>query len=168
MEWKQIETFLSSGQAFIPINVDNIGDCVQLLYKDGTVEILDMPSQLFMSKILYYFGTSISANRRRYGKLVGKKKLVPIVLSYGIILVPYTVRETIGKQSKFGWFFSREIQGFRKKSPDKSLIQLNNHDVPVLHTEKFCLEQLKNARCIELCYGEIHEPYRKNWIVSTG
>jgi hypothetical protein len=168
MNWKQIELFLSTGEAFLPINVDNKGDSVQLLFKDGTIEILDMQIQTFLSKLLYYFGTSISANRRRYGKLVGKKHLVPIVLSYGVILVPYNVRETIGKQSKIGWFISKEIQEFDKQSQDKTFIQLSNHEIVVMHTEKFCREQLKNARCIELCYGEIHEPHRKNWLFSTG
>lgn len=168
MEWKQIENFLSFGQAFIPINADNRGDSVQLLFKDGSMELLDMKIGSFLGKVLYYFGTSISANRNRYGKLVGKKQLVPVVLTYGITLIPFNVREPIGNQTRIGWVIAREVLDFEKKSQHETTIQLNNHDINVLHSEKFCFEQLKNARCIELCYGEIHEPYRKNWLFTAG
>jgi hypothetical protein len=168
MIWRQVEKFLASGQAFLPINIDNIGDSVQLVFKDGSTETLEIKCEAFLDKLLYYFGTSVSANRDRYGKLVGKKQLVPIVLSYGITLVPYNVREPIGRQSRIGWFIAKEISDFCKETQHKTVVQLSQHEISVFHSEKFCFDQLKNARCIELCYGEIHEPYRKNWIFSAG
>ncbi len=168
LDWKKIERFISLGQAFIPVNAKNKGDSVQLFYNDGSIDLLDMPCESFLAKLLYYFGTSISANRNRYGKLVGKKQLVPIVLSYGITLVPYNVRESIGRQTKIGWFIAKEISCFCKKSSHETLVHLSKHEINVMHSEKFCFDQLKNARCIELCYGEIHEPHRKKWLFSVG
>ena len=44
-----IEKFLSSGQAFVPVNIKNKGDSVHLYYQDGTTEVLDMKSTLFLS-----------------------------------------------------------------------------------------------------------------------
>lgn len=167
MSWSQVERFLASGQAFVPINVESKGDAVQVLFKDGSVETLDMNCELFLAKLLAYFGTSVSANRNRYGKLVGRKQLVPIVLSYGITLVPFNVRVPIGKQTRVGWVIAKEITCFVTK-PHKTLIQLSKHEIRVLNSEKFCFEQLKNAKCIELYYGQIHEPYRKNWLFSAG
>ncbi|USK87529.1 hypothetical protein [Peribacillus asahii] len=168
MDWKKVEMFLSSGQAFIPVYAENKGDSVLMYLKDGSTEMLDIQCESFLAKLLYYFGTSVSANRNRYGKLVGKRNLVPIVLSYGMTLVPYTVREPIGRQTRTGWFLAKEISHFHKKSQHHTVVQLSQHEVSVMHSEKFCFEQLKNARCIELCYGEIHEPYRKNSIFSAG
>ena len=168
MDWKKIDMFLSSGQAFIPVNVEGKGDSVKLYLKDGSVELLEMQCESFLNKLVHYFGTSISANRNRYGKLVGKSQLVPIVLSYGITLIPYIVRETIGRQSRVGWFITREITSVNKKAQNKTAVSLSGgHKITVLHSEKFCFEQLKNARCIELCFGEIHEPHRKSWFVSV-
>ena len=166
MDWLLIEKFLSSGQAFVPVNIKNKGDSVQLYYQDGTTEVLDMKSTLFLSKLLHYFGTSVSANRNRYGKLVGRNQLVPLILSYGITFVPYVVRESIGSQ--IGWVRAKEISGFQKKEKDKTFIQLSQHKICVMHSEKFCLDQLKNARCIELCYGEIHESHRRKWLLTVG
>jgi hypothetical protein len=88
-----------------------------LYYQDGTTEFLDIQCNLFLSKVLYYFGTSVSTNRKRYGKLVGKKQLVPVALSYGVTLIPFIVREPIGKQTRVGWFIAKEIKDFQKKSP---------------------------------------------------
>jgi hypothetical protein len=168
MNWLLIEKFLSSGQAFIPVNVKDQGDSVKLYYQDNSSEIIDMPCKLFLSKLLYYFGTSVSVNRNRYGKLVGKRQLVPIILSYGITLVPYIVREPIGKQTRIGWLVGKEISGFQRRTKHTTSVQLSDHQIDVMHSEKFCIEQLKNARCIELCYGEIHEPHRRKWLFTAG
>lgn len=163
-----IERFLSSGQVFLPINAENKGDSVQVYFKDGSIELLDMQPETFLAQILCYFSTSIVTNRKRYGKMLGKKQLIPIALSYGLILVPFHVREAIGRQTRCGWFIAKEISFFYKKSSHVTFIQLANHEISVMHSERFCMEQLKNARYIEFCYGELHEPYRKNWQLSTG
>lgn len=165
MYCEQVKMFLAQGQAFIPVNLKDKGDSIKLYLNDGTVEIIDIQSKSYLKGLLEYFGTSISINRKRFGKLIGKKQLVPIVLSYGITLIPYNVRESIGfgKQSRIGWFISREISDIKKDTKDRTTIQLAQHEIPVLHSERFCYDQLKNAKCIELSYSEIHEPNRKKW-----
>jgi len=169
MVWKKkIEEFLKSGEAFIPVYENSVGTSVKLFFKDGSTEILNISCNSFLGKLLNYFGTSIATNRRRYGNLIGRKQQVPIALSYGVILVPFSAREPIGRQARTGWVLAKEIHSFIKKSPSKTIIQLSAHQVPVFHSERFCFEQLKNARCIELCFGEIHEPHRKSWIFSAG
>ena len=79
MDWRKVEGFLSSGQAFVPMNAKDQGDSVQLYLKDGSTELLNMQCETFLNKLLHHFGTSLSVNRSRYGTLVGKKQLVPIV-----------------------------------------------------------------------------------------
>jgi hypothetical protein len=168
VDWRKVESFLATGQAFLPVNVKDQGDAVQLYLKDGSSEVLDMQCRTFLNKLLAYFGTSMSVNRDRYGALVGKKQLVPVILSYGITLIPFNVREAIGKQTRTGWVITREISHFHKQSPYHTVVGLDQHEISVMHSEKFCFEQLKNARCIELYYGEIHEPHRKNWLFTAG
>ncbi|MED4533403.1 hypothetical protein ABET51_15905 [Metabacillus fastidiosus] len=168
MNFEHVEMFLELGQAFIPVNVKNKGDSVKILLRDGSEKVLDMQCELFFSRLLSHFGASVSANRSRYGGLVGKKQLVPIALSYGITLVPYIVREPVGKQTRIGWLLAKEISRFRRKSDKKTAVLMGKNEITVLHSERFCLEQLKNACCIELSYGQIHEPHRKNWIFSAG
>lgn len=160
-----MKQFATAGQAFLPVNVQNRGDSVKLLFKNGETKLLDMQSSLFLKRLLTFFGTSVSINRHRYGELMGKKQLVPIVLSYGFTIIPFNVREAIGRQSRVGWFVSREIEQFQQQSPRLTTVHLfHGHQVSVFHSRKFCLEQLKNARWIEMCYEEIHEPHRRQWI----
>jgi len=86
MDWKEVKHFVSLGQAFVPINLENRGDSVKLFFRDGTTACLDMQANLFLKRLLTFFGTSAAINRHRYGELVGKKQLVPIALSYGFTL----------------------------------------------------------------------------------
>ena len=58
MDWRKIEHFLATGQAFVPVNAEGHWDCVQLYLKDGSSEVLDMQCGTFLNKILMYFGTS--------------------------------------------------------------------------------------------------------------
>lgn len=165
LDWKEVKRFAYAGQAFIPANVENRGDSVKLFLRSGETKLLDVQSSLFLKRLLTFFGTSISINRHRYGELVGKKQLVPIVLSYGFTIIPFNVREPIGRQSRVGWFVSREIEQFRQRSPQCTTVHLlSGHQIPVFHSRKFCIDQLKNAKWIEMCYGEIHEPHRRKWI----
>jgi hypothetical protein len=164
LDWKEVKQFVSAGQAFVPVNLENRGDSVKLFFRDGETRQLDMQSSLFLKRLLTFFGTSAAINRHRYGELVGKKQLVPIVLSYGFTIIPFNVREPIGRQSRTGWFVSREIERFQKQSPHVTVVHLSRHRISVFHSHKFCLDQLKNAKWIEMCYGEIHEPHRRQWI----
>lgn len=62
MDYNRLRLFLSLGQAFLPINVKNKGDCVQIFLKDGSSDILDVRCEVFFSTLLSYFGTNISIN----------------------------------------------------------------------------------------------------------
>ncbi|WP_338754946.1 hypothetical protein [Bacillus sp. FJAT-52991] len=167
MEWKHVKQFIATGQAFIPVNTEGSGrDCVQLFFKDGTTEIIDISCHSFLKKLLIFFGTSVAANRDRYGPLICKKQLVPIALSYGFTLIPYIVRDSIGRQSRYGWVIAKEITSLQTQSSCKTAIELANHEISVHHSQKFCLDQIKNAKLIDLYYSEIHEPHRKHWPVS--
>jgi hypothetical protein len=99
LDWKEVKQFVSAGQAFVPVNLANRGDSVELFFRDGETKQLDMQSSLFLKRLLTFFGTSAAINRHWYGELVGKKQLVPIVLSYGFTIIPFNVREPIGRQS---------------------------------------------------------------------
>ncbi|OXS74207.1 hypothetical protein [Domibacillus enclensis] len=158
-----IERFIQEGQAFVPQNVHGKGDAVLLFFRNGETETVDVRPELFLKRLVDFFGTSVAVNRSRYGGLIGKRNLVPVALSYGLVLVPYNTREPVGKQSRTGWVFSREIGFMKQTAQNKTYIHLADHSrtLPVLHSQKFCLDQLKNAKCIELYYREIHEPHRK-------
>lgn len=167
MNWNNVKQFIADGQAFIPMDVKDRGECVLIYFKDGSTEIVDRGSATFLKKILTFFGASVTVNRERYGALVSKKQLVPIALSYGYTLIPFMARESIvGRQSRIGWVVAKEITNIKERTPDKTIIELTNHEILAYHSRKFCLDQLKNAKWIESFYGEIHEPHRKQWPVS--
>ncbi|KAA5661977.1 hypothetical protein F3G62_32020, partial [Pseudomonas aeruginosa] len=60
MDWKEVKQFATAGQAFLPVNVQNRGDSVKLLFKNGETKLLDVQSGLFLKRLLTFFGTSMS------------------------------------------------------------------------------------------------------------
>ncbi|KKB42091.1 competence protein ComK [Bacillus thermotolerans] len=168
MDSMNIKQFVAAGQAFVPVNMKESGrDGIKVFYKDGTTEILPVRCDTFLKQLLTFFGTSVSANRERYGKLVSKKQLVPVALSYGYTLIPFVTREPIGRQTRNGWIVAKEITNIQRYSSGKTVISLDHHEILVHHTKKFCFDQLKNSKCIEMYYSEIHEPHRQQWPVSS-
>ncbi|MFK2827118.1 hypothetical protein QYG89_15895 [Bacillus sp. B190/17] len=167
MGWIDVKRFVAVGQAFVPVNIKDRGiDGMKVFFKDGTTEIIDMRCDTFLKKLLTFFGTSVAVNRECYGALVSKKQLVPIALSYGYTLIPYITRESIGRQSRMGWIVAKEILNIHESSQGQTHIRLDQHEILVHHSKKFCFDQLKNSKWIELYYGEIHEPHRKQWPIG--
>lgn len=41
MDWKEVKRFVSVGQAFVPVNLENRGDSVELFFRDGDTKQLD-------------------------------------------------------------------------------------------------------------------------------
>ncbi|WP_096203188.1 competence protein ComK [Bacillus sp. FJAT-45350] len=163
MEWPHVEEFLSYGQAFYPVNSEGSGDVLMILLDNGDRKIVNMSCDTFLKQLLMYYGTSMSASRQRYGYFLGKKQMVPVPLSHGKTLIPFHTREPIGRQSKTGWVIAKEIDAFRKKTLHETEVQLGAHSISVKHSSKFCFEQLKNARWIELCFQELHGHSTQGW-----
>lgn len=64
MDWRKVEGFLSSGQAFVPMNAKDQGDSVQLYLKDGSTELLNMQCETFLNKLLHHFGLVKPLNKK--------------------------------------------------------------------------------------------------------
>ena len=60
MDWRTVERFLSSGQAFVPVYTEDKGDAMQLYFKDGSSEILDMRSETFFIQAALIISAQVS------------------------------------------------------------------------------------------------------------
>lgn len=156
MDWLTIEHFVSKGQAFLPVNAVGKGDIVQLIYQDGSTQLIDVQAQTFLKHVLSFFGTDLLSLRRRYGRVIGKKQLVPLPLSKQWTLVPFNTREAIGRQTRTGWIVFSKIQHLLEKNPHQTTIQLHEYSVMIYHSERFTFEQLRNAKLVEVEFEQIH------------
>lgn len=156
MRWEWVEPFIQRGQAIIPVNKEGVGDIVRIVDLSGEEHDLAMQAQTFLKHVLAFFGADLTTLRRRYGQVVGKQKMVPLPLSRSFVLVPFNMRKPIGRQSRTGWVVSRRVKGVREVGDTLSELMLSRYTLRVYHSRAFCLQQLRNARLVQLEYAELH------------
>jgi hypothetical protein len=81
-----------------PEYIQDKGDCTEIIYESGETYITERTINSFMNIMAHYFNTDLRANRYNYGKKLGIKNNVPIVLSDKYIFVPYKVRKPMSKR----------------------------------------------------------------------
>lgn len=148
--------FISEGQAFIPVNAIGKGDVVQLIYMDGSTQLVDVQAETFLKHVLAYFGAELKPLRKRYGSAIGKKQLVPLPLSRNWTLIPFITREAIGRQSRTGWFVFSMIRRFQEIAPQETKLYLQDYSITILHSARFTRKQMLNAKLVEAEYERIH------------
>lgn len=148
--------FIIEGQAFIPVNAVGKGDVVQIIYVDGSTQLVDLQVQTFLKHVLDYFGAELKPLRRRYGGAIGKKQLVPLPLSRNWTLIPFNTREAIGRQARTGWFVFSMIERLQEIAPQETKLFLHDYSITILHSARFTRKQILNARLVEAEYDRIH------------
>ncbi|GGK28911.1 hypothetical protein GCM10010965_22180 [Caldalkalibacillus thermarum] len=157
MKWQNIEFFVSKGQAILPVNVPETGDIAMLVDQKGQEHFVQVQAQTFLKQVLAYFGTDLPTLRRRYGQVIGKKKMIPLPLSSRWVLAPFNTRQPIGRQSRTGWILAEAVRGIREHSPALSELELNHYSVKVYHSKLFCQQQLRSARLVQLEFDQLHQ-----------
>lgn len=157
MHWEAVEQFIQKGQAILPVNKPGVGDVTRLVDLVGRERDLAMQATTFLKHVLAFFGADLVTLRRRFGPLIGKKKMVPLPLSSTRILIPFNTREAIGRQTRTGWVVACRVMGVEERSEVRTAIQLINYTVEVHHSHAFCMQQLRYARLVQLEFDALHK-----------
>ncbi|MDQ0338520.1 hypothetical protein J2S00_001306 [Caldalkalibacillus uzonensis] len=157
MKWQTLEFFVARGQAILPVNVPGEGDIVMLVDHQGEEYYVGVHAQTFLKQLLTYFGTDLHTLRRRYGQVIGKKKMIPLPLSSGWVLAPFNTRRPIGRQSRTGWILTEAVQEVQEHAPTLSELKLHHYTVMVYHSKLFCQQQLRSARLVQLEFDQLHQ-----------
>ena len=83
--------------ALIPKYEENIGNCTELLKEDSRSYITDKPVNTCLKNMADHYCINLKANRKVYGKMLGIKNKVPIVLSDKHVLIFFKARKPIFK-----------------------------------------------------------------------
>ncbi len=154
---RAVEQFVLQGVAFLPENQPGIGDQLRLLQENGLSMILPVQVKRFLNGIAYYYGTDLTAMRQRYGQAIARKQLIPLPFTGDWVLVPFKVRNPIGRQVVHGWFVAHQIHQLEPLAPQRTrLLLAGGHEVSVYHSLNFCQLQLRHVRLVRHFYEEIH------------
>mgnify|MGYP001292061759 CR=1 FL=1 len=151
------ERFVLNGAAFLPENIPDVGDGLRLLLEDGGMAVLAVSANRFLRAVAFYYGADVAALRRRYGAAIGRKQLVPLPLAADWVIVPFKVRNPIGRQVVHGWFVAQHIRRLTPAAPQRTRLELSgSHAVTVHHSWQFCQAQMRHVRLVRDFYAEIH------------
>ncbi|WP_048601832.1 hypothetical protein [Rubeoparvulum massiliense] len=152
------ERWIADGVAFLPVNLQGLGDVTRLYYIDGQEEICEVPVQHFFADLTQIFGIDASLMRKRYGRLLGKSQLIPIPFSYEWTLLPLKVRSPIGRQSCYGWFLAQEIQRIEEVERLQTHVFLTGgHRIPILHPAHTIRERIRDAMVVQYQFQLLHQ-----------
>ncbi len=146
--------FFHQGVAFLPSNEPDIGDVLLVLGKNGEREVVHITARSYLQQLARLFGVDLAFLRERYGKVIGKKQMIPLPLAPNWTLIPLQVRIPIGKQQAHGWVVKQSIE---RIDEGKSILLKGDHQVPLLHSYQDMRRILREAQLVELQYQFFHQ-----------
>lgn len=162
MTFLHVMDFFHQGVAFLPSNEPDRGDVLLVYGKNGECEVVSITARSYLQQLARLFGVDLTTLRERYGKVIGKKQMIPLPLALNWTLIPIQVRIPIGKQQAHGWIVKQAIE---RIDEGNSFELKGGHRVPLLHSYQDMRRILREAQLVELQYQILHQP--PNWVKES-
>ncbi|WP_422445520.1 hypothetical protein [Thermoanaerobacterium sp. DL9XJH110] len=153
-----LEDVLDTGLAAI-LPVYEGGNVTKLIASDGTEFIEKRTCRTVLKNIARLYGADLAAIRKRYGRQINKKHVVPIPFGSNLVLIPIKVRERpLGENDgTLGYINFRDISRVEEAGGGASYITLKGGtDVHALVSCQTVREYMKNALLVESLYIATH------------
>lgn len=154
--------FFQHGVAFLPSNEPGIGDVLLVYGKNGERDIVRLSVRGYLQQLVRFFGVDLITIRDRYGKVIGKKQMIPLPLAPEWTLLPIQVRSPIGKQQAHGWIVKQAIERINE---GKSIQLKGGHVIPLLHSYEDMRRKLREAQLAEMHFQLLHQT--PSWVKES-
>lgn len=156
INWESVESMA----ALLPTYKQGRGRVTRMLLSDGSEELIDKTVKSVVKKLARQYSVDLDSVVKEYGKLLGKKNLVPIPLMQHLILVPLkTITPLLRGDSAYGYFNLSAIKEVNETgdSEYKSVVILHNGvEVGVFLNYETVMKQVKNAELVDKHYRIKH------------
>lgn len=127
---KDINRIIEKGiSSMVPIYINESGNSTEITTKDGQSYIILKTLKTVLKIICRFYGADVKSVRIKYGKIINQKTIVPLPLSYNLVLIPFKTRKPIVlKDGSYGYiniFAIESIYGTRDNKGE-TIIQLKN------------------------------------------
>ena len=165
----KFEDIISKGLAYIlPEYVENKGNVTKAASIEGDIIIEEKSIRSVLKRVAKYYGADIKALRLKYGKIIGRKNIVPIPLAPDLILVPFKIRKPIiSWDGAIGYVSYRQIKGIREDGSTKeSIITLRcDLDIRCLNKKTTAERHIKDAEIVYRSYINLYGIKEKQAII---
>jgi hypothetical protein len=147
---KDIEKAIEEGLCcLIPIYKDSMGNVTEIITEDGKEYIVYKALKTILKLICKYYGVDINAIRQKYGNIVNQKIIVPLPLSYDVLLIPFKMRKPIFlKDGSYGYINIFSIEEIYEKDKITKIMLTNGKEVKCFNKLKTAKEHLNKGKII--------------------
>lgn len=136
--------------AFIPDYQSGAGHGIKIFYRDGSTGWIHCSFRSYIKKLAKTFTVNLQEARRRYGAVIGRKNLIPLVLSPFLLFVPLKARKPlVPGDPAYGYFRLRSVQEVVSTPQSCLLLLEGGHTLPIIQSYRATCSHLRKARKLE-------------------
>ena len=147
--------------AFLPCYEKGRGQGIKIYYRNGETGFLHLAMRTFLAKTAGLFAVSLRESRKRYGLLLDRKNLVPLVLTPYLLYVPLKARiPAVPGDPAYGYFRLRSIIEINREPQPCTLLLEGGHNLTINQSYRSTRRHLQ-ARKLKICWLV---SFFKSWI----
>lgn len=165
----KFENIIDKGLAYIlPEYVEFKGNVTKAASIDGDILIEVKSIRSVLNRVAKYYGADIMALRSKYGKIIGRKNIIPIPLAPELVLVPFKIRKPIiSWDGTIGYISYRQITGIKEDdTTNEPLITLRcGLEVRCLSRKTTAERHIRDAEIVYRTYMNLYGMKEKQKII---
>lgn len=144
-------------EVLIPEYEENIGDCTKIITNHEET-IINKSIKSCINLIADYYCINLKSNRKYYGRELGIKNNVPIIINSQIIYIPFKARKPLCKNdSASGYINIMSISKITEQNKKGIFITKRNKKIITYQTEITLRKEINYGKLAKLLY------YQKNY-----
>lgn len=143
-------------EILIPKYVENLGNCTEIITKSKEM-IVNKSIKSCIKNLAEYYCINLSSIRKQYGKELGIKNKVPIIVNSNLIYVPFKAREPLCKNDyASGYINIMSISQIAEENKRGVFIITNNKKIKTLQSKDALRRAVNYGKLAKITY------YQKN------
>lgn len=155
--------FLRHGLAVEPSLAPGVGEVARLVMRDQSI-VIPYTTRRFMNQICETQFFEFRALRERAKRLIGKKQLVPIPLTFQTVFFPLRIANEGGASPRnFLWVHHRRVlrvKEIQKGTKYSKLVLTNGTSFLTPYRPAFIERQIRDSFLLEYFFQEAHDRFR--------
>ena len=136
--------------AFIPQYQEGTGQGVNVFFRDGSAVWHQLGLRSFINKLAKVFTLNLQESRRRFGPIIGRQNLIPLVLSPFLLYVPLKTRKPmIAGDPTYGYFRLRSLLEVAADPKPCTLLLEGGSKLTITQSYRAVCSHLRAARKLE-------------------
>jgi hypothetical protein len=157
----QLELIKKEIAAIIPAAHAEGGEAALLINVEGEKFLDRRSTGWIIKRLAQLYNLDLSAAKKNYGPLLGRKRYIPVPLSTTLIFLPLALRTDIFPlERKLGYISLEQIKATRKEGDSSAVMLKNGLELSCLNTPATIQLRIRDGRLVQkILKSELREEY---------